>query len=66
MFNVSKKGFNMPFKMGDVVQLKSGGPVMTIEHVNEHGHCTCIWFSELNSPKTSKQIFESEVLMPFE
>ncbi|MCL4481148.1 MAG: DUF2158 domain-containing protein [Bacteroidetes bacterium] len=38
------------FKIGDVVQLKSGGPKMTIsqEDVNSHGHFSgkiiCEWF----------------------
>ena len=31
------------FKPGDVVQLKSGGPAMTILWVEE-GDCRCAWF----------------------
>jgi uncharacterized protein YodC (DUF2158 family) len=38
-----------PFKEGDVVQLKSGGPPMTIQYVprfTEHSwHYDCQWFS---------------------
>lgn len=33
------------FKLGDVVQLKSGGPVMTITHMKETS-CECSWFKD--------------------
>ena len=39
------------FKDGDVVQLKSGGPLMTIEKVNEKNSYFCVWFDG-NSPAT--------------
>lgn len=38
------------FKAGDVVRLKSGGPLMTIEGIGEYGlgsttkRANCIWF----------------------
>jgi uncharacterized protein YodC (DUF2158 family) len=32
------------FKIGDVVQLKSGGPMMTVR-CNDHGKITVQWFS---------------------
>lgn len=32
------------FAVGDVVVLKSGGPLMTVDVVNEQGHVRCIWF----------------------
>ena len=37
------------FKAGDVVQLKSGGPRMTIEEIGRFGHADrdqakCVWF----------------------
>lgn len=37
------------FKPGDVVQLKSGGPKMTVKSVERHGAVTtdnarCVWF----------------------
>lgn len=35
------------FKPGDLVQLKSGGPVMTIQHINSDG-CFCRWFDAAN------------------
>ena len=31
------------FSVGDTVQLKSGGPIMTIEGVDEKG-VNCVWF----------------------
>jgi uncharacterized protein YodC (DUF2158 family) len=34
----------MQFKVGDVVQLKSGGPFMTIESRSQQGGWMCIWF----------------------
>jgi len=32
----------MPFNVGDVVQLKSGGPLMTVTGVGSN--ITCTWF----------------------
>jgi len=32
------------FKIGDVVQLKSGGPLMTIENFDEDNKACCVWF----------------------
>ena len=35
------------FELGDVVQLKSGGPQMTIDWMSEDGTNTvCIWFDK--------------------
>jgi len=31
------------FKAGDVVQLKSGGPKMTVQHTG-NGNAVCVWF----------------------
>ncbi len=35
-----------PLKPGETVQLKSGGPVMTVAKVSESGTTVCTWFSE--------------------
>lgn len=36
----------MTFKAGDVVRLKSNGPLMTIDRMSSSGEsCCCIWFS---------------------
>ena len=32
------------FKIGDVVQLKSGGPIMTVSHLHDAGALECMWF----------------------
>jgi uncharacterized protein YodC (DUF2158 family) len=33
------------FKVGDIVQLKTGGPAMTITYIDEDsGEVTCKWF----------------------
>lgn len=37
---------------GDLVQLKSGGPVMTVGWV-EHGAAHCNWFDERNELKSA-------------
>lgn len=34
----------MSFQVGDVVQLKSGGPQMVVTYVGERGDCRCDWF----------------------
>lgn len=34
----------MAFKVGDIVQLKSGGPKMTVSGVLDKGNYTCTWF----------------------
>ena len=36
----------MDFEIGDVVQLKSGGPEMTVTAVNNN-EVACAWFKEL-------------------
>ncbi|MBT8409987.1 MAG: DUF2158 domain-containing protein [Alphaproteobacteria bacterium] len=33
-------------KLGDLVRLKSGGPVMVVEHVVGDGVVVCDWFSD--------------------
>ncbi|WP_158918057.1 DUF2158 domain-containing protein [Caulobacter sp. S45] len=42
----------MALKIGDVVELKSGSPKMTITAQTERGNWTCSWFSE--QPGTSQ------------
>jgi uncharacterized protein YodC (DUF2158 family) len=37
---------NTEFKVGDIVQLKSGGPEMTITNPNAYGYkIECYWFA---------------------
>ena len=33
------------FKVGDVVELKSGGPHMTVSYIKDDS-CDCLWFLE--------------------
>jgi uncharacterized protein YodC (DUF2158 family) len=40
-----KGGERMNFKVGDVVQLKSGGPPMTIEEIGG-GRARYVWFED--------------------
>jgi uncharacterized protein YodC (DUF2158 family) len=37
----------VPFKPGDVVELKSGGPAMTVLAVKEDG-VHCLWYAEMS------------------
>jgi uncharacterized protein YodC (DUF2158 family) len=42
------------FKPGDVVQLKSGGPVMTIKFIDEDGDVFCEWFDKKDELKAGR------------
>ncbi len=35
----------MKFKVGDIVELKSGGPEMTVNGFAANGKCVCSWFA---------------------
>ena len=37
---------DLDFEPGDVVQLNSGGPKMTVEAVQSDGTLRCVWFHE--------------------
>ncbi len=53
------------FKVGDKVQLKSGGPVMTVHSLHDDGRIFCIWFSDKgNDPKSYS--FQPETLQIWE
>lgn len=49
----------MTFQVGDTVQLKSGGPIMTVEKASK-GEVTCVWFDEKN--QCQSKFFVPEVL----
>jgi uncharacterized protein YodC (DUF2158 family) len=58
---------DQPFKVGDVVQLKSGGPKMTVTDVSlatdkKDAVVTCIWFPTTTDPKLGTLTFRPEVL----
>lgn len=35
---------NQELKIGDLVKLKSGGPAMTVNNIQENGQIYCQWF----------------------
>ena len=37
---------NEAFQPGDVVVLKSGGPLMTVSSIDRDGDLNCVWFIE--------------------
>jgi uncharacterized protein YodC (DUF2158 family) len=48
------------FKVGDVVELKSGGPKMTVEDVTSwQGKAKCVWFE---GAQAKEEIFEVATL----
>jgi uncharacterized protein YodC (DUF2158 family) len=57
----------MNFKPGDLVKLKSGGPVMTVERVEDEGggrmFVFCTWFDQKNV--RMKEHFNPETLDPW-
>jgi uncharacterized protein YodC (DUF2158 family) len=54
------------FTIGDVVQLKSGGPKMTIEHIGNYAYtgreikAKCVWFE---GTKQKNGVFALETLI---
>jgi uncharacterized protein YodC (DUF2158 family) len=51
------------FEVGQVVKLKSGGPKMTIEEIDDYGsghpQASCVWFE---GDKRKSSIFEFQTL----
>lgn len=50
-------------KTGDVVQLKSGGPRMTVTGPYNDKDVTCVWFVEMTGPVTSSFPFAALALI---
>lgn len=50
----------MNFKIGDVVVLKSGSPIMTVADIDDQGNVTCTWFDKDKNRKN--EIFKSDML----
>ena len=51
------------FKKGDIVQLKSGGPKMTVEHDDLYdGDVAVVWFA---GSKMERKSIDQESLQPF-
>ena len=51
------------FNVGDRVQLKSGGPVMTIKEINTADSILCVWFKDVELTSAN---FLQETLEIFE
>ncbi len=50
------------FKAGDQVELKSGGPTMTVDRLStDSEHVTCNWFT---GKKIEEHIFNQDSLKP--
>lgn len=62
----------MEFKAGDVVQLKSGGPRMTVSMVGDYTRSggpvngvLCVWFETVKGvQKREEHVFDAVVLEP--
>lgn len=58
----------MEFVPGDTVQLKSGGPIMTVEQVGKHWSIEgsavwCVWFEKVGNKRvSSRETFAAVVL----
>lgn len=53
----------MEFKVGDVVKLKSHGPLMTISYIDpSENEYRCVWFVSSTADSASVEIFPHEVL----
>lgn len=50
------------FKAGDIVQLKSGGPAMTVVTVREDGGIYCNWF---RGAQNEGSVFKLETLQAY-
>jgi len=55
------------FQIGDLVRLKSGGPVMTVSgKVTAHGTYPCKWFDMTHSALPFSEVFHADTLHKFE
>jgi uncharacterized protein YodC (DUF2158 family) len=54
---------NETFKAGDVVQLKSGSPKMTIEYIYNDGRCFCSWYDSYTHTLHREISFQPASLM---
>jgi uncharacterized protein YodC (DUF2158 family) len=60
-----RRALMVEFKLGDVVRLKSGGPLMTVEDTAggslEDGQIRCQWFLR---DKLHREVFQRDCLAP--
>ncbi|CDZ50405.1 YodC family protein [Neorhizobium galegae] len=53
----------MTFKIGDVVRLKSGGPLMTLSYIKSSESVGCVWFNQETHAYEPKYFdFKAEML----
>ena len=52
------------FSAGDVVQMKSGGPKMTVEEIEVSGDVVCTWFDDKKVRKTD--VFKEAILVKYQ
>jgi uncharacterized protein YodC (DUF2158 family) len=48
-------------KIGELVQLKSGGPVMTVVKIDDVNHISCMWYAS-QAGEYRTQMFTQSVL----
>lgn len=57
-------------EVGSVVQLKSGGPEMTVDSISEKGEAYCLWFSHphagLQDASFTKQALTTNITKRYE
>lgn len=58
----------MAFEKGDLVRLKSGGPVMTVEQTGEHytfdgTSVWCVWFEKVGAKQVASRETFAEVVL---
>jgi len=54
----------MSFQKGDVVQLKSGGPKMTVTKIGVHMEEQMVWCTWFEDTKVTEETFPPEALKP--
>jgi uncharacterized protein YodC (DUF2158 family) len=52
----------MSFELGDRVQLKSGGPVMTVTIIGQNSNVQCTWFATVDASQPSTCYFPPTAL----
>ena len=51
----------MAYLVGETVQLKSGGPIMTVVKVDDVNRITCMWYAE-SQGELRTQVFSEALL----
>ena len=59
---MSNNKSNQTLKIGDVVNLKSSGPDMTVDKITEDGGIFCVWFAGEHYDKVSSYYFQPDSL----